>query len=97
MEHRVKPGPIIGETPEAYRKRLGLFEAEAAERRRRQVDEQCSPLNTPSIRIRAWERLHRIVLPSDSRHRLIGVIAANTGLSTDEVRAEQQVRAAADG
>jgi hypothetical protein len=97
MERRIKSPPIPGETPESYRQRIVLLEAEAAERRQQQIDEQSSPLNSPSVRIRAWERLHQVDLPSNPTHRLIGVIAANTGLTPDEIRAEQQSRATAIG
>jgi hypothetical protein len=38
--------------------------------------------------------LHAIVLPRDTAHRLIGVIAAHTGLTVAQVREEQQQRAA---
>jgi hypothetical protein len=95
MEHRIKSLPIPGETTEAYRERLARLQAEAAEQRQQQIDEQTSPLNSPSARIRAWERLHQIDLPSDPAHRLVGMIAAKTGLTPDEVRAEQRSRAAA--
>jgi hypothetical protein len=57
--------------------------------------EQSSTLNTPQERIRIWEQLHAITLPRDTAHRLIGVIAAQTGLTTAQIREEQQQRAAA--
>jgi hypothetical protein len=50
-------------------------------------------LNSPSERIRVWERRHQIDLPRDPGHRLIKLIAANTGLSAEEVYAEQRLRA----
>jgi hypothetical protein len=55
--------------------------------------EQCSRLKTAEERIRIWERIHEVTLPRDSEHRLIGIIATNTGLSADDVRDEQQRRA----
>lgn len=87
--------PIAGESSIDYRKRAEELEAEAAERRQQQIEQQSSPLNSPTIRIKAWERLHQLDLPRDPAHRLIGVIAASTGLTVDEVRAEQLDRAAA--
>jgi hypothetical protein len=86
--------PNPGESNADYRKRLEALKAEAAERRQKQLDEQSSPLNPPSVRIRAWERLHQVDLPTDPSHRLVDLIAANTGLTADEVRAEQISRAA---
>ena len=96
MEDRFKI-PMVGETPQAHRERMALVNAEAAERRQRQLDEQSSPLNSPTVRIRAWERLHQVDLPRDPAHRLIEVIAAGTGLSPADIRAEQQLRAAGLG
>ena len=95
-----KPSPVRslpnpGEGSEDYRQRLARIKADAAEWRQQQIDEQSSPLNSPAVRIRAWERLHQIDLPRNAAHRLVDVIAANTGLSADEVRAEQTSRAAA--
>lgn len=86
--------PIAGETDTDYRRRAEMLEAEAAARRQQQIDEQSSPLNSPSVRIKAWERLHQLDLPPDPAHRLIRVIAANTGLTVAEVLSEQLERAA---
>jgi hypothetical protein len=88
--------PLAGESNTDYRKRAEEFEAEAAERRQQQIDQQSSPLNSPSVRIKAWERLHQLDLPRDPAHRLVDVIAANTGLTVGDVRAEQLERAAAN-
>lgn len=87
------PAPRVGESSTDYRERMALIQAEAIERRQQQLHEQSSPLNTPSDRIRIWERLHQVELPRNPSHRLIGVIAQNTGLSADDVRAEQRIRA----
>src|SRR5579871_4961829 len=87
--------PLLGETQADYRRRMALVQAEALERRQQELDQQRSPSNTPADRIRIWERLHQVELPRSPEHRLIGVIAAHTGLSPDEVRDEQRLRAAA--
>jgi hypothetical protein len=92
-QFRSLPNP--GEGIEDYRTRLQRLKAEAAEWRQKQIDEQSSPLNSPCVRIKAWERLHQVDLPRDPAHRLVDIIATNTGLSADEVRAEQTLRAAA--
>jgi hypothetical protein len=93
-EQYKSPVPHVGETNADYRERMALIQSEASERRQKQLDEQCSPLNTPAARIQIWERLHQLALPRDPAHRLVNVIAANTGLSAEDVRAEQQSRAA---
>jgi hypothetical protein len=82
----------IGESGADYRERMALIQAEALEHRHQQLHEQSSPLNTPSARISIWERLHQVQLPRNPAHRLIAVIAANTGLSAEDVLAEQRSR-----
>ena len=89
----IRPLPPLGESSAAFRQRAEALQYEAAEWRRQQLAEQSSPLNSASARIVAWERLHQVDLPSNPAHRLVDVIAANTGLTTAEVRAEQQLRA----
>lgn len=87
------PVPFAGESNADYRERIAAHQAEAAERRRLELLEQRSPANTPAMRIRIWERLHQIDLPRSSSHRLIDVIAAATGLTSEDVRDEQRLRA----
>jgi uncharacterized protein YbjT (DUF2867 family) len=76
-----------------YRARLVRQQAEAAERRRVDLAEQSSRLKTAEERIRIWERIHEVKLPKDPMHRLVVIIATNTGLSNSDVRDEQQRRA----
>ena len=78
-----------------FRARLVHQQAEAAERRRMDLAEQSSRLKTAEERIRIWERIHEVNLPKDPAHRLIEIIAANTGLTGSDVREEQQRRAGA--
>jgi len=85
----------VAENQADYRQRMALLQAEAIERRQRELSEQCSSANPPADRIRIWERLHQLSLPVDPAHRLLKVIASGTGLSFEEVRAEQRERAAA--
>ena len=79
--------------------RLALEQQERAEKRRLELAEQRSDLNPPEVRIRAWERIHGLRLPSDPDHPIVDVIAVSTRLTLAEVHAEQQLRAtrAADG
>lgn len=90
-------GMIAGESAADFRQRTKLQQAEAFGRRQQELDEQCSPLHPAADRIRMWERLHQLPLPPSATHRLLEVIAAKTGLSLDEVLAEQRARALAKG
>jgi hypothetical protein len=99
--NQYKPTPAMGR-PSApsgddpmmdFRARLVHQQAENAERRRLDLAEQSSRLKTAEERIRIWERIHEVPLPRDSAHRLVGIIAANTGLTDADVRDEQQRRA----
>jgi hypothetical protein len=93
MQQQDRPTPIMGETVADYRARIALHQAEISERRQQELLEQTSLQNAPATRIRIWERLHQVGLPRNPAHRLLEVIAANTGLSIEEVRDEQQRRA----
>jgi hypothetical protein len=85
--------PFAGEPNADFRARIARRQAEAAEVRQRELVEQASTINAPDLRIRIWERLHEISLPRDSGHRLLGVIAAQTGLTMIQVQDEQRSRA----
>ena len=85
--------PLAGEPNADYRARIARRQAEAAEIRQRELIEQASTVNPPDLRIRIWERLHEVTMPRDASHRLLRVIAAQTGLTMAEVQTEQQNRA----
>jgi hypothetical protein len=88
------PGPPAGDDPMMdFRARLIHQQAEAAERRRLDLAEQSSRLKTAEERIRIWERIHEVNLPRDPAHRLVDIIATNTGLTDADVHEEQQRRA----
>jgi hypothetical protein len=99
--NQYKPSPSMGRpsvsAPEDpmmdFRARLVHQQAEAAERRRLDLAEQSSRLKTAEERIRIWERIHEVTLPKDPAHRLVDIIAANTGLMSSDVHEEQQRRA----
>jgi hypothetical protein len=44
------------------------------------------------VRIRAWEKMHGLRLPSDPAHPILRVIASNTGISLACLREEQRAR-----
>jgi hypothetical protein len=89
---RRTPPPIAGEAPDEYRTRVLQQQSDTAERRRQDLKDQASTLKTPAARIMVWERLHQTRLPRDPAHGLVAVIAANTGLTTEEVHHEQRAR-----
>lgn len=73
--------------------RVAHEEFERAEKRRQELAEQRSDLNPPDVRIRTWERIHALRLPSDPAHPILDVIAISTRLTLEEVREEQRSRA----
>src|SRR5579872_523986 len=85
-----------GESTLAYRDRIEQHRTEALEVRRRELAEQTSLQNTPAARIRVWERLHQVLLPRSPTHTVLRIVAMATGLTLEEVRAEQQMRSTRD-
>ena len=73
---------------------LAREEYERSEKRRQELAEQRSELNPPEVRIRTWERIHQLRMPSDPAHPILDVIAISTRLTLEEVREEQRMRAA---
>jgi hypothetical protein len=67
-------------------------EQDRAQSRQQELDSQISVDNAPDERIRIWERLHALRLPSAADHPLIVVIAAQTQLTVRAVKDEQQRR-----
>jgi hypothetical protein len=74
--------------------RLAREEYERAEKRRHELAEQRSALNPPEVRIRTWERIHQLRMPTDPAHPILDVIAVSTRLTLEEVQEEQRTRAA---
>ena len=66
----------------------------AAEQRRRDrllaLAEQRLAANPPDVRIRAWEKLHGLQIPSNAYHPVLLVISQDTGLTLEQVRQEQR-------
>ena len=75
-----------------YPARIIREQVEEAERAQRERIEQSCELNAPAIRIRAWERLHRLTLPRGSAHSVLSVVAEATHLTLEQVREEQRRR-----
>lgn len=83
----------VNELVPAFAERLALEEQERAQQRRVERAAQSSDLNAPEVRIRAWEKLHGLRLPSDPEHPVLDVIAISTRLTLMQVKEEQQARA----
>jgi hypothetical protein len=77
-----------------HRARMAFEEESRQVKRREAQARQCEPSTAPGIRVRAWEKLHGLRLPSDLGHPIITIIAAQTNLTLAEVREEQYARGA---
>jgi hypothetical protein len=77
-----------------HRARVAIEEETRIVRRREAQAEQCESSTAPAARIRAWEKLHELRLPSDAAHPIVTIIALATHLTVAEVWQEQQARAA---
>jgi hypothetical protein len=77
-----------------YRERRALEESERAEKKRLDSAEQYSTLNSADLRIRAWEKVHQLRMPSDPSHPALAAIATATQLTLEDVRNEQRLRVA---
>jgi hypothetical protein len=80
-----------------FRARLVREERERVERRRTELEDQRSSLNPPDVRIRTWEKVHALRLPTDPGHPILDIIAIATRLTLAEVLEEQRARAARAG
>jgi hypothetical protein len=85
----------MDELVSTFADRAALMAREREERRRLGLAEQTAVHNSPEVRIRAWERIHGLRMPSDPKHPVLAVIATETGLTEGQVREEQQARALA--
>lgn len=77
-----------------YRERRALEALEREALKRQDCAEQVSAQNSAGTRIRAWEKVHQLRMPSAPLHPILQVIAAATQLSLAEVQDEQQLRTA---
>jgi hypothetical protein len=77
-----------------YRQRRALEERERAELKRADLAEQHSAVNSADLRIRAWEKVHGLRMPANSKHPALEAIAAATQLALVDVQNEQRLRSA---
>ncbi|HEU4624339.1 MAG TPA: hypothetical protein VFS52_06225 [Steroidobacteraceae bacterium] len=95
FENGTTPRPTANDPIRDHRARIQMEEREKAERRRLELAEQRSDVNSPEVRIRAWEKVHGLRLPTDANHPILDVIAVATRLTLEQVREEQRARSAA--
>jgi hypothetical protein len=86
-------GPLTGDLVKSQSERIAEEEREREEKRSLELAEQRSDLNSPEVRIRAWERMHGLRMPSDPEHPVLYAIAVSTRLTVAEVQQEQRLRA----
>jgi hypothetical protein len=91
---RRRPRSVGDEVLLDYRERRALEALEREAVKRQDCAEQCSVENSADRRIRAWEKVHQLRMPSTPLHPVLQVIAAATQLSLAEVMNEQQLRIA---
>jgi len=77
-----------------YRQRREYEERERAEVKRVNLAEQHSASNSADLRIRAWEKVHQLRMPSDPTHPALAAIAAATQLTLADILNEQRLRSA---
>ena len=77
-----------------HRERVAVEEEERAKQRTLQFEELRSEFNSASVRIRAWEKMHGLRLPTSPDHPILDVIASATGVPLAALREEQQARRA---
>ena len=77
-----------------HRERLVVEEEERVKQRDRQLEELRSQFNSAPTRIRAWEKMHGLCLPTSPTHPILAVIACATGIPLPALRQEQQARRA---
>jgi hypothetical protein len=84
--------PPTSDLVKSRAERMEQEKLEREERRSSELAELRSDHNPPQIRIRAWEKMHGLRMPSDPQHPILDVIAVSTRLTLAEVREEQQQR-----
>jgi hypothetical protein len=89
IEARSTAAQIIAD----HRARIAVEDTARAEKRRMQLADQASDLHSAGERIRVWEKIHGLRLPSDPSHPILDVVAVATRLTLGDVQEEQRSRA----
>ncbi len=94
-QHRESfPDPSQTLLPSAVERRAAvrLANERKASERRSELDSLTAPTLSPHERIIAWERIHALTLPRSTDHPLARIIASRTGLTVEDITAEQSRR-----
>ncbi len=83
---------MITELTTDYRQRRAQEEQERAELRQANMAQLCAVMNCPDMRIRAWEKMYGLRMPSALEHPVLEAIAAATQLTLADVQNEQRLR-----
>jgi hypothetical protein len=75
-----------------YRQLRASEERARVERKQADVAEQSSTVNSVDLRIRAWEKVHQLSMPSALGHPVLHAIAVATQLTLAEVEHAQRLR-----
>src|SRR5579862_8969460 len=75
-----------------HRERLAAEEEERLKQRARQFEELRAEFNSVPVRIRAWEKMHGLRLPTSPAHPILDVISSVTGIPLAALREEQLAR-----
>jgi transcription elongation GreA/GreB family factor len=81
----------------SHAERAAELESQREKQRSFELAEQRSELNSAEVRIRTWEKLHGLKMPTDPEHPVLDVIAVGTRLTLSEVQQEQRLRAERSG
>lgn len=81
-----------GDFAKEHRARVAQATEELQRKRTREAALQTDENLSPQERIRAWERIHELRLPSDPTHPLVRLIAKVTGLGVGDIHVEQRRR-----
>ena len=86
--------PSLALLPSAAERRAAvrLANERKASERRSELESLMVPTLSPHERISTWERLHALKLPRSADHPLAGLIASQTGLTLEDISAEQRRR-----
>lgn len=86
--------PSLALLPSAAERRaaVGVANERKASERRSELERLTGPTLSPRERISSWERLYALELPRSADHPLAKLIASQTGLTLEDIRAEQAHR-----
>jgi hypothetical protein len=91
-DRAAEQGLTSNERADAFARRHQIAAREREEQKERDRAQARADSNAPAERIRAWEKLCGLRLPTSPEHPVLLVVASNTGLTLAEVKEQQRVR-----